>query len=59
MPPTTRRRKRSSLFSIGRDPRLNHVFEVDRGVLQAQASSQLGGFSSATSKKKKPRTQSP
>ena len=49
-----------SLYSIGRDPRLNHVFEVDRGVLQAQASSQLSGFFKARrQKKKKPRTQSP
>ena len=47
-----------SLFSIGQDDRLNHVFEVTAGVLRDEAASQLSGFFKARRKKKKPRTRS-
>jgi tRNA(adenine34) deaminase len=33
-----------SLFAIGRDPRLNHWFEVVGGVLEAEASEMLKAF---------------
>jgi tRNA(adenine34) deaminase len=47
-----------SMFGIGVDSRLNHVFEVTSGVLQPQAAEQLSGFFRARRKKKKPRTRS-
>jgi tRNA(adenine34) deaminase len=36
-----------SLFVIGRDPRLNHRFEVIAGVLADECSAQLRAFFSA------------
>ncbi len=33
-----------TLFSIGRDPRLNHRFEVSSGVLAAQSAARLQAF---------------
>lgn len=47
-----------SMFGIGTDGRLNHIFEVSSGVLQAEAAQQLSGFFRARRKKKKPRTRS-
>ena len=48
-----------SLFSIGQDDRLNHVFDVTSGVLKEAAAAQLTGFfKSRRQKKKKPRTRS-
>jgi tRNA(adenine34) deaminase len=47
-----------SLFSIGQDDRLNHVFEVTSGVLKEAAAAQLSGFFKSRRKKKKPRTRS-
>ena len=47
-----------TFFGIGRDQRLNHVFDVEGGVLQEQAAAQLSGFFRARRKKKKPRTRS-
>ena len=47
-----------SLFSIGQDDRLNHVFDVTSGVLKEEAAVQLSGFFKARRKKKKPRTRS-
>jgi tRNA(adenine34) deaminase len=34
----------TSLFSIGRDPRLNHQFELTRGVLAEESAAELRGF---------------
>ena len=47
-----------SLFSIGQDDRLNHVFKVTSGVLKEAAADQLSGFFRSRRKKKKPRTRS-
>jgi len=47
-----------TLFNIGKDDRLNHLFEVRSGVLRDQASAQLSGFFKQRRKKKKPRTRS-
>jgi tRNA(adenine34) deaminase len=47
-----------SLYSIGQDQRLNHVFDVTAGVLKEDAAKQLSGFFKARRKKKKPRTRS-
>lgn len=33
-----------SLFQIGRDPRLNHRFSVERGVLAEESARRLGAF---------------
>ena len=34
----------SSLFNIGLDPRLNHRFEVESGVLESECRAQLSSF---------------
>ncbi len=34
----------TSLFSIGRDPRLNHQFELTRGVLAEESAAELRSF---------------
>jgi tRNA(adenine34) deaminase len=47
-----------TLFNIGKDDRLNHLFEVRSGVLKDQAAAQLSGFFKQRRKKKKPRTRS-
>ena len=47
-----------TLYGIGKDQRLNHVFEVCSGVLKDEAATQLSGFFKARRKKKKPRTRS-
>ena len=47
-----------TLYGIGKDHRLNHVFEVCSGVLKNEAAAQLSGFFKQRRKKKKPRTRS-
>jgi tRNA(adenine34) deaminase len=37
----------STLFTIGRDPRLNHRFEVTRGVLETECADRLRAFFAA------------